>query len=48
MFILTVPILFPARNGLVNKVEFLGAYSPKVVRTYEIVKLVINYVALPL
>ena len=29
------------RNGLVNKVEFLGLYSPKVVRTNEIVRSVI-------
>ena len=32
---------FPVRNGLVNEVEFLGLYSPKVVRTNEIVRSVI-------
>ena len=31
----------PVRNGLVNEVEFLGLYSPKVVRTNEIVRSVI-------
>ena len=42
-----VVVLCPARtrplvrNGLMNEVEFLGLYSPKVVRTNEIVRSVI-------
>ena len=30
----------PVRNGLVNNVKFLEAYSPKVVRTNKIARLV--------